>query len=125
MDERGAAGVAEQPGDAVRAVAHDDPRLAGIIARQRPRDHRPAGRDDLDRVAALEAALDRGDAGREQRLAAIERGDRAGVDHDAAAGLHAEDPALAGRARVAVGLEPRAGGALGERGQRPVDRALA
>ena len=118
-------GVAEERRDAVGAVAHDDPRLAGIVAREARATTAPSGptmstgspRWKLPSTAVTPAG--------EQRLAAAERRDRAGVDRDPAARLHARDPALARRARVAVGLEPGAGRAFGERRQRALHRALA
>jgi hypothetical protein len=63
VHQGGPPGVAEQLGDALGAVAHDDARLVGIIAGQGARHHMAVGADDVDRVAAGEGALDGGDAG--------------------------------------------------------------
>ena len=90
-------------------VPHDDPRLAGIVAREPLGDHRPVRPGDLDRVAAAELAVDRLDAGRQQRLAASERRDGPRVHRHPPARLHPGDPALARHVRVAVRLEPGAG----------------
>ena len=77
------------------------------------------GRADDHRVAALEAALDARDAGRQQALAGRQRLLGAGVDVDVALRLELPgDPALARRHRIGVGEEPGARRALADRAQR-------
>ena len=80
----------------------------------------------IDAVAALEGALDRDDAGRQQALAAAQRARRAVIDDQRAGRVdRAGDPRLARRARLAAGQEQGGAAAGLDRGERRRPRLAA
>ena len=81
VHQRRPARVAEQLRDPVRAVAHDDPRLEGIVARRAPcATTAPSGPSTSIGSPRRKPPSTAGDPGRQQRLAPRQRRHRAGVD---------------------------------------------
>ncbi|TWH30681.1 sugar phosphate permease [Isoptericola variabilis J7] len=94
----------------VRRAAQQRRQLAGVERDEPARDHRAVGRDELDRVAGVELALDARDAGRQERRATAEhRPGRAGVEVQAPLRpCRVRDPQPARRRASAGGGEERA-----------------
>jgi hypothetical protein len=117
MDHLIAAAEAEDGLDLALLRPMDAGRV-GISSRRRARGRaRARGVEHAHRVAALEAAAHRGQARRQQALAA--RSGAAAPRRSSARPPErsaARDPLLAGRERAPTGLEPGAGGALLDRG---------
>src|SRR5439155_13281555 len=104
MDHLVAATIAEQPLDFTALVPEDGAGVGAGIGRQAARHLAAVAIKHQHRVAAIELALDRLDAGRQQALAGLERGQRAGVDAERADRLEAAgDPGLAGGQRPGQG----------------------
>ena len=81
--------------------------LLGVEVDQAAGDRHAVGRRDVDRLAGVEGALDRGDAGGEQRGPPLDhRADGTGVEHERALGLgRVGQPEEPGRAAAAGGVE--------------------
>src|SRR5690606_30591375 len=117
VDDDGAVGVAEAFADTVRVAALDAADVFAVVAGDAAAQLAAVGAENLDRVAALEAAFDRADArGQEAAAAHAQRVGGAGVDVQAARGDGAGvDPALAVLQRRLQRPEARADGlALGD-----------
>src|SRR5688572_4116032 len=90
-----------------------------VVGGEPAADLNPVAIFDDDRVAALEASLDFGDAGWQEALARGERFRRALIDGEATLRFErARDPALARRDRVLVREEPGPGPFRGQRLER-------
>src|SRR5262245_61885608 len=110
MDQFGAADIAEDLLDFTALAADDGFGLLMVVGGEPAADLDPLAVPDDDGVAALEAALDPGDARRQEALARGERLGRALIDGESAPRFErARDPALARRDRVLARDEPSAG----------------
>ena len=115
VDHLGAAGEAEERLDLAAVAAGDAFGVGGVVGDEAAADLLAVHADDVDRVAALEAALDPADARRQEALARPERPRRAFVDDQRAARLQpARDPGLARGHRIGFGQEPGAALAGGD-----------
>src|SRR5436853_3653075 len=103
MNDLIAATVPQDLRDFTTLVAGNPADVGARICRQAAAGFGAGPGPDDDRVAALEAALDRDDAGGQQARAALQRSGRAVIDDDRAGGIdRARDPRLSGRARLAT-----------------------
>src|SRR3954471_22506593 len=100
MDQLVAAAPAEKGLDLLRPPPGEAAGLGGVVGDEAFGDGAAIGGADQDGVAAPELALDPGDAGRQERGAALEGAERAGVNGEGARGREAGgDPVLAGASR--------------------------
>jgi len=95
--------------DFLTVAATDPLGIGGIEGNQPAPDFTTVRTLDANGIPALEPALDRRHAGRQQALAGVERTPRPGVDDDGAVGFEmTRDPFLAGGRRGGLGEEPAA-----------------
>ncbi len=124
MDHFRAAAETQNRLDSGGQAASDFLGILGVIGAQAAADFRSVETADNDRVATRKVALDADDAGRQQALAAAERRDSAGVDHQRALGLERPgNPLLARRHRIRRREKPCAARSLGDRAQRMIAAA--
>src|SRR5258708_7546996 len=118
MDDLVATTVAEDGGDFTAFMPGDAADVGARIGGETARRLAARARAHDDRVAALELALDGGDAGGQQALAAPQRLRGTVIDDQHADRIErAGDPALARGERLGRGQEPGGGGAVLDRAQ--------